>query len=56
MWYYKEKFQFVNPFISVDTHERDVVGSLSMLLNNFPCYTIMGKIMIHKYNNGIAIM
>ena len=35
MWYYKVNFQFVNPFMSVDTHERDVVGGLSVLLNNF---------------------
>ena len=44
MWHNKVNFQFVNPFMSVDTHERDVVGGFSVLLNNsFPCYAILGK-------------
>ena len=44
MWHNKVNFQFVNPFTSVDTHERDVVGGFSVLLNNsFPCYAILGK-------------
>ena len=58
MWYYNVNFQFVNPFMSVDTHERDVVGGLSVLLLtiiHFPCYSILGK---RCFINiiGIAIM